>query len=203
MNFQRLTEMAGRFGADAIFLIGGALLAESSNLASSTARYVEQIESLFPQSRRQVSAEESPFSACEWAANGQRAALLEHLAFQAGFAWDGRSATAYKTNGDLPFQDVARTELMGAHGERTAFDVRYFEIAPGGHSSLEKHLHTHVVIGLRGEGVLHSGDRELRVKPFDLAYIPPLAVHQLRNEGAEPFGFFCIVDHDRDRPMPP
>lgn len=203
MNYDRLPEMAARFGTDAIFLIGGALLADSANLAASTARHVERIESLFPQARRHRVAEELPVSACELPSNGHRAAVLERLAFQAGFRWDGRSSTAYKNGEALPFRDVSRTELVGMHGEQTAFDVRYFEIGPGGHSSLEKHVHTHVVIGLRGEGVLQTGEKQLAVKPFDIAYVPPLSVHQLRNEGSEPFGFLCIVDHERDRPLAP
>jgi ribulose-bisphosphate carboxylase large chain len=36
---------------------------------------------------------------------------------------------------------------------------------------------------------------------MDVGYVEPLKAHQLRNEGHEPFGFFCIVDHQRDRPM--
>ena len=43
----------------------------------------------------------------------------------------------------------------------------------------------------------------IELKPFDVAYVPPLQVHQLRNKSSEPFGFFCIVDHDRDRPIQP
>ena len=35
----------------------------------------------------------------------------------------------------------------------------------------------------------------------DVAYVEPLEPHQLRNETDRPFGFFCIVDHERDRPM--
>jgi ribulose-bisphosphate carboxylase large chain len=60
-----------------------------------------------------------------------------------------------------------------------------------------------VVIGVRGEGRLLSGDQTWTIRPFDLAYVPPQRVHQLQNPGAEPFGFFCIVDHLRDRPQPP
>ena len=142
-------------------------------------------------------------SACELPNLQGSQRLLEHLRFVSGFRWEGRSPIAYKANEDLPFRDVSRTELIGSAGEQAAFDVRYFDIAPGGHSSLEKHVHTHVVIGARGSGTLISGDRRLPVEPFDVAYVPPLQVHQLVNHGAEPFGFFCIVDHDRDRPQKP
>jgi len=90
---------------------------------------------------------------------------------------------------------------MGKRGERTAFDLRYFEVEPGGYSSEEKHLHTHVIICVRGKGVLQTGDQRTEINTMDIAYIEPLQIHQLRNEGEEPFGFFCIVDHERDRPM--
>ena len=38
---------------------------------------------------------------------------------------------------------------------------------------------------------------------LDVAYVAPLEPHQLRNETDRPFGFFCIVDRLRDRPMKP
>jgi len=31
--------------------------------------------------------------------------------------------------------------------------------------------------------------------------VAPEEVHQLRNPADEPFGFLCIVDHERDRPV--
>jgi ribulose-bisphosphate carboxylase large chain len=200
MSFDTLPGMCRSFGADAIYLIGGALLSDSADLAASTQRFLRKIAELFPDHRQ--AEPQTLLSACELPA-GNAARLLRHLAFQPDFHWEGRAVTAYKTNGALPFREVARTELIGQAGEQTAFDVRYFEIGPGGHSSLEKHLHTHVVIGARGQGTLCAGGQTIPLKPFDVAYIPPLEVHQLRNETSEPFGFFCIVDHDRDRPQPP
>jgi ribulose-bisphosphate carboxylase large chain len=201
MSFDTLPDMSRAFGSDAIYLIGGALLSDSHDLAASTARFVRKIGELFPEHR--YAAPEEHVSACELSPAAPVGRLLQHLAFQPGFRWDGRAASDYKTNGALPFREVARTELIGQSGEETSFDVRYFEIGPGGHSSLEKHLHTHVVIGARGTGVLCSGERTIPLKPFDIAYVPPLEVHQLRNESTEPFGFFCIVDHERDKPQPP
>ncbi len=209
MSFDNIPRMASEHGADAIFLIGGALLGDSSDLRTSTARFLSQIEGLFPSSKSSP-AEAMPaglsdevISACEWPGSPLPQRLLEHLRFLSGFRWEGREPVAYKVNDELPFRDVSRTELIGSSGEQTAFDIRYFEVAPGGHSSLEKHLHTHVIIAARGVGTLLSGEIQIPLQPFDVAYVPPLQVHQLRNESAEPFGFFCIVDHDRDRPMKP
>jgi len=201
MSYDTLASMSDAFGADAMYLIGGALLSDSQNLAASTQRFLNRIQELYPQ--HQHAEPQSLLSACELPSSNTTAQLLQHLAFQPGFQWDGRAVAAYKTNGVLPFRAVARTELIGKAGEQTAFDVRYFEIGPGGHSSLEKHLHTHVVIGARGQGLLSSGDKSIPLKPFDVAYVPPLEVHQLRNESTEPFGFFCIVDHERDVPQVP
>lgn len=129
---------------------------------------------------------------------------FEHLIARSDAGWEGRVPVEYKLNGSLPFAGISRTELFGANGtEQTAFDVRYFEIAPGGYSSLEKHVHTHVVIGVRGVGELQSGSTIVPLRPHDVAYVPPLETHQLRNPGDQPFGFFCIVDHLRDRPQAP
>ncbi|HET6424947.1 MAG TPA: cupin domain-containing protein, partial [Planctomycetaceae bacterium] len=141
-------------------------------------------------------------SACELPVPKTALAILEHLRFHPDFSWHGRPATAYKPDDRLPFRDVNRTELIGAFGESTAFDLRYFEIAPGGYSSREKHVHAHVVIGVRGQGTLVSGESVQPMAPWDIAYVPSLRAHQLRNDGSEPFGFLCIVDHERDRPQP-
>ena len=129
------------------------------------------------------------------------------LAHRPGFEWSGRPSSPYKDARDLAqdlaFKGVRRVELVGRFGEHSRTDLRYFEIEPGGYSSLEKHLHTHIVIGARGRGVLVLGSRRETLAPMDVASIGPLEVHQLRNESSEPFGFFCIVDHDRDRPTAP
>ena len=97
---------------------------------------------------------------------------------------------------------VRRVELVGRHGERTNADLRYFEVQPGGYSSHERHLHTHVIIAARGTGVLVLGNERTELRAHDVVYVEPFEAHQLRNEGDEPFGFYCIVDHERDRPGP-
>ena len=209
MSFDNIPQMASEHGADAIFLIGAALLGDSSDLRASTARFLSQIVDLFPSSACS-SGDTMPdepsdgmISACELPGSALVPRLQEYLRFLGDFRWEGREPTAYKVSDQFPFRDVSRTELIGGAGEQTAFDLRYFEIAPGGHSSLEKHFHTHVVIAARGVGMLLCGETRISLKAFDVAYVPPLRVHQLRNESTEPFGFFCIVDHDRDRPMKP
>ena len=50
--------------------------------------------------------------------------------------------------------------------------------------------------------MVEEGERRT-LAPFDIAYVDRRHAHQLRNESDTPFGFFCIVDRERDRPMAP
>jgi ribulose-bisphosphate carboxylase large chain len=92
--------------------------------------------------------------------------------------------------------------LIGKRGEQVAFQVRYFELEPGGFTSLERHHHSHVVIGVRGRGRVRVGETDYSIAPFDTVYIGPEKPHQLRAIGRAQFGFFCIVDAERDKPTP-
>jgi len=58
-----------------------------------------------------------------------------------------------------------------------------------------------VVVVLKGKGRAMVKGREYELAYLDTLYIPPDAPHQLINESAEPFGFLCIVDAERDRPV--
>lgn len=201
MRFENLADMCADYGQDAVFLIGGSLLGHSDDLEASTRTYLDVIRSHFEE--RLTAPASAPVSGCEIDPPPEAREILERIAFREGFQWQDRPSQSYKYSRDLPFRGVRRVELVGGQVEETAFDLRYFELEPGGYTSLEKHRHTHVLIGARGEGVLRIEDRRMPLKPMDLAYVAPLKVHQLRNEGDGPFGFFCLVDRERDRPQPP
>lgn len=114
-----------------------------------------------------------------------------------GFRWDGMPVSEYKAPG-TSWNSVSRTTLVGNQGEQTAFHVRYFEIAPGGYTSLEQHAHEHAVLVLRGRGVVQLGERTHDLAFGDLVYVAPNEVHQFRNPSAEPLGIVCVVDAQRD-----
>ncbi len=120
---------------------------------------------------------------------------------RADFRWDGAPDETYKVTTE-DFRGVRRVNLTGARGEHTQFHLRYFEIEPGGYTTRERHRHEHVVVGQRGEGEIRIGEAWHVLREGDVAYVPPDAVHQLRNRTGEPFGFFCLVDAERDRPVP-
>lgn len=203
MRFENLADMCADYGENAVFLIGGSLLGHSDDVERSTRVFMDEIRSHFKERLSAPRARPHYASVCELPAPRAARQLLEHIAFREGFEWEGRPGQTYKDSGELPFRGVRRVELVGAQGENTAFDLRYFELEPGGYTSLEKHRHTHVLIGARGKGVLRIDDRRREIRPMDVAYVAPLRVHQLVNESDEPFGFFCLVDRKRDRPQPP
>ena len=120
----------------------------------------------------------------------------------ADWSWDRIPQEMYKMDG-ASFSGCSRYELLGKRGESTLFHVRYFEVAPGGWTTLEKHEHEHAVVGVRGSGVVQLGPRVYPVNVGDVAYTAPMDVHQLRCEkdAKEPFGFVCVVASDRDRPI--
>lgn len=109
----------------------------------------------------------------------------------------------YKDGGEL-YRDVTRQTLLGeGEGEDAlAFVTRYFEIAAGGFSTLEHHQHAHAVVVLRGHGTVQLGERRFAIGPPDCVYVAPGEAHQFRADQGGAMGFLCIVDRERDRPVP-
>jgi quercetin dioxygenase-like cupin family protein len=130
-----------------------------------------------------------------------------HIRFDpATFRWAGVDEKAYKFSlGDrrgMGWKDVTRHTIGHPDDLGADFELRYFELEPGGYSSVEKHAHVHLVITVRGAGRALVGDALVDLAPLDALYIPALTPHRWLNEGEEPFGFLCTVDAERDRPQP-
>jgi hypothetical protein len=82
------------------------------------------------------------------------------------YRWTGVEQLRYKEEGSAPFRDVTRQTLFRRPDLRG--ELRYFEVAPGGHSTLERHEHVHAVMVLRGSGTALVGDTVFPVGTFDL-----------------------------------
>lgn len=117
------------------------------------------------------------------------------------FRWEDVNVLEYKETGSH-FKDITRQVLLGGHAE-LGVELRYFEIGAGGHSTLERHEHVHFVVVVRGAGDALVEGRVQRIRPLDLIEIPPRSWHQFRATCGEPFGFFCLVRTDRDKPELP
>ena len=194
LEFDGIEDACAEYGPNTVLLVGGALLGHAPRVEDGTRAFAKRVAGCFPEHRVEPPGVEKAMY------------RTEHLSFEAGYAWSGRQSSPYRTatpGTDVPpFHGVRRIELIGRFGEPTRSDLRYFEVDRGGHTSRERHVHSHIIIGARGEGRLVTDSREVVLRRNDVAFVPPLETHQLRNESAEPFGFYCIVDHDRDRPLP-
>jgi len=117
------------------------------------------------------------------------------------FHWPGVELLAYKEEGSAPFKTITRQTLF--HEPDLGCELRYFEMAARGYSTLERHQHRHAVIILRGHGHCLVGDEVRAVGPNDLVAIPAWQWHQFRATKGEPLGFLCMVNVERDRPQLP
>jgi mannose-6-phosphate isomerase-like protein (cupin superfamily) len=118
-----------------------------------------------------------------------------------GYRWDGVDELPYKEDARALFKSITRQVLFSdpaMHGE-----LRYFEVAPDGFSTLERHEHMHAVLILRGSGHCLVGDEVRPVATRDLVTVPPMTWHQFRATKGEPLGFLCMVNAARDKPQLP
>jgi mannose-6-phosphate isomerase-like protein (cupin superfamily) len=124
-----------------------------------------------------------------------------HRKARSDYRWDGVEQLPYKEDGRALFKQITRQVLFSdpeMHGE-----LRYFEVAPGGFSTLERHQHMHAVLILRGRGHCLVGSEVRPLNTNDLVTVPPLTWHQFRATMGEPLGFLCMVNAERDKPQLP
>lgn len=139
---------------------------------------------------------------CDWEAGPSKTAksrksiIYKH---KGDCKWAGIKTEAYKPlKGN--WNKIIRRVLAG-DALKTKSHVRYFEIAPGGMSSFEKHKHEHIVIGIKGEGKVLLEKSTYKINFLDIVYVSPKTPHQFLNPFKEPFGFLCVVSAKRDKPV--
>jgi mannose-6-phosphate isomerase-like protein (cupin superfamily) len=115
------------------------------------------------------------------------------------FRWEGVDVLPYKEDERALFKGVTR-QVLFCDPEQDS-ELRYFEVAPGGFSTLERHAHTHSVLILRGRGRCLVGRDVRQVETNDLVAVPPMTWHQFRATEGEPLGFLCMVNSTRDKPQ--
>ncbi|CAK0779235.1 1-methylthio-D-xylulose 5-phosphate methylsulfurylase [uncultured Gammaproteobacteria bacterium] len=122
-------------------------------------------------------------------------------AFLSGFDWEGVTRMPYKEDGSAPFKAISR-QVLFADAE-LGCELRYFEIAADGYSTLERHQHMHGVMIVRGAGLCLLGQSVRQVAAFDLVTIRPWIWHQFRATEGQSLGFLCMVNAARDKPQLP
>ena len=117
------------------------------------------------------------------------------------YEWENVQILPYKEVG-THFKSITR-QILSAGLADIPCQLRYFEIASDGYSTLEHHQHAHLVIILRGAGEALLGEKICQVREKDIITIPAHTWHQFRATGDTPLGFLCLVNNDRDKPILP
>lgn len=73
------------------------------------------------------------------------------------------------------------------------FEMRYFEVRKEIKSEEEKHPFEHEIFVVKGEGIIKSRGKEIRVKFGDAVFIAPNEPHQFLNRKGNPLGFICVI----------
>ena len=120
------------------------------------------------------------------------------------YKWDSVERKEYKTE-TTNFKDITRHSLLGEQDDEYQLNsqTRYFEIGPGGYSSLEYHRHPHSVVVIRGSGTVVLNDRVQEIGLHDVIFVSPETVHQFHADNGDHLGFLCVVDRYRDKPTIP
>ena len=97
---------------------------------------------------------------------------------------------------NVEMEGASRTKmrmLIGPDDGAPTFNMRMFEVAPGGHTPLHTHPWEHEVYVLAGEATVCQGRQEQPAAAGDCVYVPPGEEHQFRNAGKELLRFLCLV----------
>ncbi len=117
--------------------------------------------------------------------------------YKGDYTWDNVNVLSYKEHG-TNFKNITRQVLFDGLADIPC-QLRYFEVQEGGYSSLERHVHVHLVLILRGCGQVMLGDTIHDVKEKDIITIPSKTWHRFRANAKSPLGFLCLVNVDRDK----
>src|SRR5262245_32791412 len=118
-----------------------------------------------------------------------------------GYRWEGVEELPYKEDGRALFKSITRQVLFA--DSQLDGELRYFEMTPGGFSTLERHEHMHAVLILRGRGHCLVGEEVRAIETRDLITVPAMTWHHYGPTQAEPLVFLGMVNAERDKPQLP
>jgi quercetin dioxygenase-like cupin family protein len=78
------------------------------------------------------------------------------------------------------------------------FTMRFIEVAPGGHTLNHTHPYEHEMFFLEGLGELIEKNGVSPINPWEVIYIAPNELHQIKNPGKKPLRFLCMTPIEKN-----
>ncbi len=88
---------------------------------------------------------------------------------------------------------VFRIWLLDESNGANNFYMRIFEILPFCATKEDRHPYEHEIFVLSGQGKLKTGDKWEEMNEGDAFFVPPNAVHAIKNTGNTTLRFICVV----------
>ncbi|MFZ3044858.1 MAG: cupin domain-containing protein [Desulfatirhabdiaceae bacterium] len=88
---------------------------------------------------------------------------------------------------------VSGRVLIGKKEGASNFCMRLFEVASGGNSPRHSHEWEHEIFVHQGSGQVLWGDEWKLIRAGTAIFIPGGMAHQIKNTGAEPLVFICLI----------
>jgi len=98
--------------------------------------------------------------------------------------------------------NVAMRLMLSEADGAPNFNLRVFDMQPGGHSPRHVHPYEHEVFILEGEGEVFVGGEQKPVKALDAVLIPPSMEHQVLNTSKALLRFICLVPQQQNEAKP-
>ena len=83
--------------------------------------------------------------------------------------------------------------LISKNDGAPRFQMRLFEVAPGGHTPLHTHEWEHEVYILEGDGILTFEGKEHAFSAGHFVFVPEGREHSFKNTGPDRLAFLCMV----------
>jgi len=101
-------------------------------------------------------------------------------------------------NNDL-IKNVEKRVLIGSAQKAPNFVMRLFTVKPGGYSPKHEHFWEHEIFIVKGNADVFDGEKYVRVSEGDYVFVPPNALHQLKNASEnEDLQFICVIPTNAD-----
>ncbi len=94
-------------------------------------------------------------------------------------------------------KDVSMRLMISEADKAPNFNLRVFDVAPGGNTPHHQHNFEHELFFLEGTGEVLLGEEFHPVKPYDTVLIEPNLMHTIKNTGNKTLRLICLVPQDQ------